>query len=136
MTTVLINNNTNNNSSSSPSPTPHMQAAATSTMNATFTGGESFDTNDDTKTEFYTREGLWTLVTNGEYVRQQQQTIYQQQQQMQTANGQNVNANIVQPNFNEPVKIMTFKYFKFDDVKKRKQLPNVCANCSSKFAIF
>jgi hypothetical protein len=78
------------------------------------------------------------LVPNAEYARQpqQQQNIYQQQQQQQQMlnnNGQNFNANnnLIQSYSNESVKIMTFKYEKFDRIKKKnnRKLGFVCNKC-------
>ena len=81
---------------------------------------DSFDTSLELKTEFYTREGLWKIVPNGEYIRQPQ-SMYTQQQNMANNNAENnmnnnCNNNNMQLTSNEPCKIICFKYFRFDEV--------------------
>lgn len=115
------------------------------------------DANDSTyeiKTEFYTREGLWKLVTHCEYARQNQnlqlnQSLNSNTSGMQSVNS-NLNSNLNSPNLNQsyscssndPVRIGLFKYSKsvvFKDLflsKKQQQseLWNrfVCDTCASK----
>jgi hypothetical protein len=117
------------------------------------------DTVYEIKTEFYTREGIWRLVPNCEYIRQlqpQQQQLspqYQQganlslngsintgNQQGQNASGQSSTYNL---NSNDPVKIGVIKYSKrtiFNQRQKKKaKIPQKktiakerfkCSNCN------
>ncbi len=105
----------------------------------------------DLKTEFYTREGLWKLIPSSEYQRQPQ-SIYNQQQQSQqqlhqtgvqnhSGNGQNhsLNPGINGANLlmctNEPVKLISFRYFRFDQVISARNMArfrNLCLKCAQK----
>ena len=85
---------------------------------------DTTDSNQDIKSEFYTREGLWKLASNGEYIRQQQQ--------LQTVNNSSIggqgtsgtNSTYSQNSFNEPVKLSIFKFTKNDDKQR-----NICDKC-------
>ncbi len=102
------------------------------------------------KTEFYTREGLWKLVPSGEYLRQPQSIYTQQQQQSQTGLQQNqaglgpsgpqhmnpgLNGAGLLVSTNEPVKVMSFRYFRFDQVMSARNMSrfkNLCVKCAQK----
>jgi len=108
-----------------------------------------YDSSQETKTEFYTREGLWKLVKNGEFVRQQQQQQqnnngYQMNQVTNNygnnnnnnsnnngmTNGQMSNSNL--QTANEPVKVAFFNYS--NDLIQTNQnnkfkLKNYCIKC-------
>lgn len=96
---------------------------------------ENVDPATELKTEFYTREGLWKLVSNGDYAKQYQ-SMYNQQQNMQSGvNTQQMNNNCanMQVVSNEAVKIVCFKYFNFDQVLSEKRLRkfrNLCVKCA------
>jgi hypothetical protein len=121
--TIEINNNTNNTSNNS----------ATS---SSLTMVDAGDTNYEIKTEFYTREGVWKQIPNGEYIKQSQQQQQQQQhtmspqyQQMHgNMNGSGANINNQQSSvgqassssLNDSVKIGVFKYSKRSIFKKKR----------------
>ena len=110
-----------------------MSVLGQSSLN-TITQNETAHESVDLKTEFYTREGLWRLVPNGDYVRQPQR-MYSSVQ-----NGA-VNTHIVnnsagmQISSQEPVKLTCFKYFLFDEVlssNNLKKYKNLCVKCAKK----
>lgn len=100
-------------------------------------GNDGAEPGSELKTEFYTREGLWRLVPNGEYIRQPQ-SIYAQQQNIQNStNAQQMNANCngMQISSSESVRIACFKYFKFDEVLSSRNfnlMKNLCIKCAQK----
>ena len=105
--TGLISNNSISNTVSTNSPLSNQQQSP-----MLIDSGE-YDSNQDIKSEFHTREGLWKLVKHGEFVRQQQNNYQQSQMSGQLNNGTNQLANNSQTNqttSNEPVKIAYFKY--------------------------
>jgi hypothetical protein len=135
-------------SSSTMSATNSLSAANLSSSQANSTGSSNalidaanYDTNYEIKTEFYTREGLWKLMPQCEYVKMNQAQVQQQQQQiqsqMQSQQGQsqqltnqmnspnsqmmsasNLNAMtnnstpLISNVSNDPVKLFTFKFSK------------------------
>lgn len=103
--TVLMS--TSNASSSSHS------AQTSSPQSTMLIESAEYDANQEIKTEFYTREGLWKLVKHGEFVRQQQNNYQQTPMSSQLNNGTNQLANSSQTSqttSNEPVKLAYFKY--------------------------
>lgn len=113
-----------------------IQPQSLSSLN-TITQNDNVDSfGNELKTEFYTREGLWTLVPNSDYVRQPQ-NLYTQPPNVPNGNVQQMNNNCgnVLLTSNEPVKIITFKYFRFDEVlspKNLKRYKNLCVKCAQK----
>ena len=112
-------------SSHSSSSTVLMSPASFQNSNnlSSISSSDITDSHMDIKTEFYTREGLWKLVPNGEYVRQQQQQQQQQSISQNSMGGGQVN-NYTQSSFNEPVKLNVFKFSKNDEKRR-----NVCEKC-------
>ena len=98
------------------------------------------DTSCEVKTEFYTREGIWKLVPNCEYIRQlqqqqqqQQHTSPQYQQGANTMNGSSQSLGQATQSSNDPVKIGVFKFSKrslFNQSERRRSsLRLKCVNC-------
>ena len=123
------NNNHNNTNNICKATTNPIDNTSTSTM------VDTGDTNYEIKTEFYTREGMWKQVPNGEYIRQLQQQQQQQQsmspQYQQMHGGMNgSSANVSNGNqqssmgggqtssSNDSVKIGVFRYSKRSIFKK------------------
>lgn len=114
-----------------------MTALGQSSLNTITQGGDGSHEPVDLKTEFYTREGLWRLVPNGDYVRQQQ-SMYSSVQNS-GANGAQpmgaANCANMQISSQEPVKLTSFKYFRFDEVlsaNNLKKYRNLCIKCAHK----
>ena len=121
--TVLMSTSNQTNSYNQPSISSPPIAANTSSVLL-----DVNDSNYEIKTEFYTREGVWKMLPNCEYVRQLQQAQAQSQMQNQqtvsspaSSNNQlnNIsqqqaqNAGAVQSGAttpNDPVKVGVFKY--------------------------
>lgn len=104
------------------------------------------DTNYEIKTEFYTREGVWKQVSNGEYIRQLQQQQQQQnmspQYQQMNGSGSNINnGNNQQTSLggcqslssNDSVRIGVFKYSRRSIFKMRSDGSSTKARRSKSF---
>lgn len=140
---------------SSSSPTTNTSNANTSTSSnyastSAVASSSLIDINDsniEIKTEFYTREGLWRLVPNCEYIRQQQ-TQYQLQQQannsqlnqtsssngqLSTNNQTYLNSNTTNPN--DPVKIGIFNFSKRMFSPAYENDGRVCQSCATRLKL-
>jgi len=121
-----INNTNTNNTTSNNSPSSSLTTMV-----------DAGDTNYEIKTEFYTREGVWKQIPNGEYIKQSQQQQQQQQQHTMSPqyqqmhgnmNGNGANMNNQQSSvgqassssLNDSVKIGVFKYSKRSIFKKKR----------------
>jgi hypothetical protein len=133
--TTITSNNSNN---------PKPQQSQTTVTEYSSNG----DPLNEIKTEFYTREGLWKLVPQHDFLRQQQLNIQQQQLSTSTGtmsnnqpnnsmnnNSLNTQGNSSYSNTNDPVKVALFKYAYNDDISYRKRSESkkrrlICSNCS------
>jgi hypothetical protein len=106
---LAVNQNTNSNyymSSSHSSPVLPTSAASNNNNNNSSSTSimDITDSNYEIKTEFYTREGIWKLAPNCEYMKsyqlqqQQQQNYYQQNNQLNNSNSSSNSANLNQLN--------------------------------------
>ena len=114
-----------------------MTALGQSSLNTITQSSDASHETVDLKTEFYTREGLWRLVQNGDYARQPQ-SMYSSVQNSGANSAQTMgagNCGNMHINSQEPVKLTNFKYYRFDEVlsaNNLKKYRNLCIKCAQK----
>lgn len=114
-----------------------MTALGQSSLNTIAQGSDASQDTVDLKTEFYTREGLWRLVQNRDYARQPQ-SMYSSVQNSGANSAQTMgagNCGNMQISSQEPVKLASFKYYRFDEVlsaNNLKKYRNLCIKCAQK----